>query len=495
MIKKNKKYNNTKKLSYKKNKKITQKIIIRSKNKKINNSKKNKKNNKKNNKNSMHIMTGSGNSICKLLTMYNTSSDSSHVSSEESLCSTDANKASNIVGIDNDDIIKDIIDTNKDLNYNGINNPNGKSCFMNSISQLFWSIPEVRDFLLKIDIESLNIPNQQYTNENNVLVDYTNTDIDINALRLLKIIFQNNSTNNKFYDFEITNYNAFRKIGWTEYNKIKEEKIILPSGVTELKSKILKNNTGKNIKNTKGHNIVVRTKEHIINNSFGNDQEDSQEFLNFMFLLFQRLKDNNNNNNDLNILVNSFFVNQITLHKCRNTNKTQVNTALSHIITIELNNINDGTLLSVCLNNMYQCEDKTKDVLNNKLDSCKDTSKNPEGFFNSVDGKMEIPDLNKNLLLSMKRYSYDTGVAKKLYTKIIPDKVLVINNSYFKLQGCIIHLGDDPRAGHYIYLIFDKDGNPDKIINDPINNQTHDDSYIKDGYIYYYRRFTPLIKI
>ena len=208
MIKKSKKYNNTKKLSYKKlsykkNKKNTQKIIIRSKNKKINNSKKNKKNNKKNNKNSMHsmhiMMTGSGNSICKLLKMYDTSSDSSHVSSEESLCSTDANKASNIVGINDDNIIKDIIDTNKDLNYNGIENPNAKSCFMNSISQLFWSIPEVREFLLNIDIESLNIPNQQYTDENNNLVDYINTNIDKNALLLLQRIFQNNLINDNVF--------------------------------------------------------------------------------------------------------------------------------------------------------------------------------------------------------------------------------------------------------------------------------------------------------
>jgi ubiquitin C-terminal hydrolase len=427
MIKKNKKYNNTKKLSYKKNKKNTQKIIIRN-NKKYKTLKKRK-----------HIGGGVGNSICEML-----------------------NK---VLNIKHNEIT---FSSDEKLEYKGITNF-GNSCYMNATIQMLWSIPEFRIFFNAISLEDINTINfkERKTNKHpikKIEESYQIKNIDKNALISLFHIFKyfSNKTNKKPYIMIEDIYQGLRKINTNEQ-------------IVENKNKNKNNKYLRQIK------------------MFGNkSQEDSFEFLSH---IFDSLKDNIINNTSITNLIDSFKFQETSVFTCSETN-TIVESDTKYngfYLTLEIkhNSVKQN------LQEYLKVEDLSTDI-SNKLNAC-NTSHN---LLLNKKLKFIFDKKIKNLIIIIKRFSHEGngGNGNKTRSIVTPETILNFNtidtinphNIVFKLQGCIIHLGPTPRSGHYIYLVFDKDGNPDKIINDSINNQAPDNSYLTDGYIYYYRRFTPL---
>ena len=194
MIKKNKKYNNTKKLSYKKlsykklsykkntqNTQNTQKIIIRN-NKKYKTLKKRK-----------HIGGGVGDSICEML-----------------------NK---VLNIKHNEFT---FSSDEKLEYKGITNF-GNSCYMNATIQMLWSIPEFRIFFNAISLEDINTINfkERKTNKHpikKIEESYQIKNIDKNALISLFNIFDyfSNKTNKTPYIMKENIYQGLRRINTDE---------------------------------------------------------------------------------------------------------------------------------------------------------------------------------------------------------------------------------------------------------------------------------------
>ena len=226
---------------------------------------------------------------------------------------------------------------------------------------------------------------------------------------------------------------------------------------------------------------------------FGNkSQEDSFEFLSH---IFDSLKDNIINNTSITNLIDSFKFQETSVFTCSETNKIVESDTKYDGFYLTLEIKHDSVTKN--LQEYLKVEDLSTDI-SNKLNSC-NTSNN---LLLNKKLKFIFNEKIKNLIVIIKRFSHEGngGNGNKTRSIVTPEPILNFNtidtinpyNIIFKLQGCIIHLGDTLRSGHYIYLVFDKDGNPNKIINDSINNQTPDNSYLTDGYIYYYRRETSI---
>ena len=98
------------------------------------------------------------------------------------------------------------------------------------------------------------------------------------------------------------------------------------------------------------------------------------------------------------------------------------------------------------------------------------------------------------LVIQLKRFGYGTK-ASKITRLIEPDQEITINGTDFYLDGLIYHTGTRPDSGHYIYVKY-KDGLPYKSVSDTTLTtfETDDALYriykeIKEnGYLFLYRK-------
>ena len=175
---------------------------------------------------------------------------------------------------------------------------------------------------------------------------------------------------------------------------------------------------------------------------------------------------------------------------CKITLKRLQDKSIDGIITSPPYNIN--TERSDCYyNNGYSELDGLSE--NDYLESCISEA-NPTGIIQNKRLQIEFTENTTNLIIKLKRF---TSSNRKINTHITPEVILDFNtidlehpqDVLFILQGCIIHLGSTMRSGHYVYLVFDDSGKPQFIMSDSSITDV-DDTYLTDGYIYYYRRIT-----
>jgi len=345
------------------------------------------------------------------------------------------------------------------LEYKGITNF-GNSCYMNATIQMLWSIPEFRIFFNAIsleDIDTINFKERKTIKHpiNKIEKSYISKNIDKNALISLFNIFDyfSNKTNKTPYIMKKNIYQGLRRINTHEQIVKNKNKYLIQVKMFKYKS-----------------------------------QEDSFEFFSH---IFDSLKDNIINNTSITNLIDSFKFQETSVFTCSETNKiVESDTKYDGFyLTLEIthNSVKQN------LQEYLKVEDLSTNI-SNKLDACNTL----HNLLLNKKLKFIFNEKIKNLIVIIKRFSHEGNDGNKIRSIVTPEPILNFNtidtinphNIVFKLQGCIIHLGNTPRAGHYIYLVFDKDGNPNKIINDSINNQTPDNSYLTDGYIYYYRRET-----
>ena len=109
--------------------------------------------------------------------------------------------------------------------------------------------------------------------------------------------------------------------------------------------------------------------------------------------------------------------------------------------------------------------------------------------------KLNYIPTGDNVIIHLKRFKYtETGEIEKIQKKIVPDMIIEMNNQFFSLDSCIVHDGDTPDVGHYIFQIFDN-GKPTTIIDDDeiysySERSFEDYDYLTNGYIYLYKKVT-----
>jgi len=107
--------------------------------------------------------------------------------------------------------------------------------------------------------------------------------------------------------------------------------------------------------------------------------------------------------------------------------------------------------------------------------------------------KLNYMPTGDNVIIHLKRFKYtETGEIEKIQKKIVPDMMIEMNNEFFFLDSCIVHDGDTPDVGHYIFQIFDN-GKATTIIDDDeiysySERSFEDYDYLTNGYIYLYKK-------
>ena len=107
--------------------------------------------------------------------------------------------------------------------------------------------------------------------------------------------------------------------------------------------------------------------------------------------------------------------------------------------------------------------------------------------------KLNYIPTGDNVIIHLKRFKYtETGDIEKIQKKIVPDMMIEMNNEFFFLDSCIVHDGDTPDDGHYIFQIFDN-GKATTIIDDDeiysySERSFEDYDYLTNGYIYLYKK-------
>ena len=389
---------NNKKHTMKNNKKHTKK----------NNKKHTKKNTKKNKKYKIRNMKGGSKNFCNIISKYNN-------------------------------------EINKQINYNGIININN-SCYMNSVIQMLWTIPEIR-------YQILNYVEDTTLNPTSAIQNILNTQKKI--VEYLKNIFDFfNDTNNDIY-INDNNLKILRNLFTIDYEQHDAE---------EFFSNII---TGKFILEKINGILIFPIID--LNCKF---IETSKLICDFPIPGHIRSPDANNDSYMLQLPID-----EINNKKIKDYINKYCSVERMPTETIDVNGkkIIEENNISECLNNTGDVED---------LDMKKNKGPGTKQLF--------LSDFSNNLIIQIKRFDTKVPIpftGAKNDSIVIPDKELEINNTKFKLKGCVVHLGNNG-AGHYVYVIFGDNGEPIKEISDSqvldINNLYT--NYLRNGYIYYYRK-------
>ena len=411
------------------------------KNKNDNKTKKNINNNTKNNNNKLNTMNGGGNlNFCT----YDVVSSSGSIS-KKSLVSSGISSTSVSSGLS----------TSGSLNYSGIDNINN-TCFMNAPIQMLWSIPEIRDEILGLTEERI----AEYRKDTNKVIKNINNTKDKNDItHYLEIQINIAVCLNNIFNFFEDNKNP------KKYYKDKE--------------------------------FLAYLRDIY---SLNRKQEDASEYLtNVIFVYFSKIYIPNSNNKYLKPLIDISCIYKET-SKINCTYPIPKHTRNDKEIYTEILNLPISTntkTIKDCIDTYCKVEKfptkSTTPGSPNYIKGClmKENDviehDNKGNILNEGPGtkKLILSHFSNNLIINFKRFNNN----KKLNYKIKPNKPLHIGSDSFQLKGCIVHSGGTG-GGHYVYLVFDDNGDPVKYISD--SSVSDKDSsytdYLQNGYLYYYRK-------
>jgi ubiquitin C-terminal hydrolase len=426
--------------------------------KKRNNKNKNSKNHFSKNKKHSYVMNG-GN-ICELFSKQSISSTQSTPPPipPRKLTTTPSPNPSipSPIPLQRKNSVATISTTIKPLVYTAIANV-GNTCYMNATLQMLWSIPEIREYIIQLDKEFIR---------NKYHLDY-----------IYKISYILNTI--------FTVFNSKTKEDDNYYGKNEKEKL-------EKKQKLNEGDIA--LQSLKMLNL-----SSIIDKKYIEDynQRDAQEYLNY---LLNFLCDSD----DFSKKCNFIDLNQYIKYDEESTTtclyrekygevKTFTKKENAFILQLPLSKIDPkNNNISYLIGQYQEIEQLSKDEY---LNRCFETH-TKSGEKGPATKEILIKKPSNNLIIQLKRFvkSIDGDGnfldSNKIRTYINPDPTIQIDRIIFKLQGCIIHTGGT-KGGHYVYLVFDDNGKPYKIIDDSRIIKSNN-NYLTDGYIYYYRRQIPI---
>jgi len=340
--------------------------------------------------------------------------------------------------------------THKTLFYTGIANV-GNTCYMNATLQMLWSIPEIREEILS-------------KTQQNILEDNSYKSIILYILNTIFTVFNSKTKEDDNY------YGKNEKDKLAQKQKLNKDDIVL-----------------KSLKRLNLSSIEV--KRYIKNYT----QQDAQEYLNYLLDLLCDSDDFSKKCNfiDLNQYIKYDEESTTTClyrEKLGEEKSVKMET-VALILQLSLSKIDPkNNNISYLIKQYQEIEQLT---LLEYLNRCFETPNNP-GAKGPANKQILIKNLSNNLIIQLKRFvksidGDDNFLADtKIRTSINPDPTIQIDSIIFKLQGCIIHTGGT-KGGHYVYLVFDDNGNPAFIMDDSRKREP-DTTYLTNGYIYYYRR-------
>ena len=413
--------------------------------------------------NNKYVMNGG--SICSLFTDKSGSATSGKATSSAKSGSSKSNTTSGR------QLPTTFDNPNKTLVYTGIQNLGG-TCYINSTIQMLWSIPEIRDYILSLNYETI-IANAQKSYANQILFSlaaiFQSFNLKMKNPHIIEILTKLSSVIN--YDDKTQNPKPDPLTHQDEFEFLLKLFQILETIKIKLSDYL-------NINTQTIKQCYFPIKDFV---------EPLQKIEQHTFLELETYD-----------IYTEKYRKEIIKRFNKHTNNSYFKTLKEYQY---LSNYKKPTELKIqILLDNYQKHEIMNDpdsyLLNCLNESKEEPLKNPNrkgtepDYFNLGPGYRynTIRSLTNNLVIMLKRFKYDTnGEQKKIIDEIIPNNILNINDIEFKLQGCIISLSDTMTSGHYVYLVFNDVGNPEFIMDDSVNRYA-DLTYLTHGYLYYYRR-------
>ena len=320
-------------------------------------------------------------------------------------------------------------------------------CYMNAAIQMLYSIPEMRKFFKSANVDTLII--------NTDAVDCTdNKQRHQNSLKALKLLFDTLESK----PTEAINTQTL-KIGTKSVYDI-----LLESGGTYKEYA-----TGK-----------------TVSELVAGEQEDAHSFLTKILEIFECYS----GDEKVKLVYDSHTFNLYEKYKCANiTNlKRGTITAKSTSLSFELPEVGENdekieTSIQNIIDNFSKDEPFTQII-----EVCRvDDKTNVQAIFKQQ--HIEIPDTIQSFIFSLKRFDYSND-NKKINRLVEVSPEITVDDIRFQIHGIIRHIGDSPKAGHYIYQIY-KNGKSTIVADDIyIRDSTDkDNENVKsEGYIYIYRK-------
>jgi hypothetical protein len=118
--------------------------------------------------------------------------------------------------------------------------------------------------------------------------------------------------------------------------------------------------------------------------------------------------------------------------------------------------------------------------------------KNPDHKRKSQNKNIKLNKNTEYILISLKRFIYESGISRKNTRQIVPNKILTIDGQQFIINGCVYHSGT-LESGHYVFINYDNKGIPIEVYDDSSHYPYKPGSNHENmGYIYLYKKFTEI---
>ena len=419
---------------------------------------------------------------------------------------------------------RELINISK-TNYTPLYNV-GASCYLNSVIQLLFAIPEFKDIIrhFKLDprlenkeIIALKILVEYFEGGNKYVpgrilnIDdireqlLTNTSTSRNENEVIAFQLKEKTIYNqlyltpgrKYYQEDATELITMKLFPFIDkdvnniFGYLYDEQITCPNGNKYIREKTNPPHFEKTLQidiyDENDKNELIRILQIL--SKFKNSLEEKK--IQISKEINKRLNQNLDVQNQLDESINiQALINNENVINNKNSLATNKNSLATNknLLKNFLNN-HKTLILQTYINKLYDEEQYTREN-NFKSDTCI-TSDNPEGY--ALSHKITKFITTKYLIIYVKRFIYiDARITYKIKWKIDPNIIITMNgDKLYKLKSCIIHVGSSIASGHYIYLNFDQDGNPMHIIDDYRvykydGDRVSDHDYKRSGYVYLY---------
>ena len=207
-------------------------------------------------------------------------------------------------------------------------------------------------------------------------------------------------------------------------------------------------------------------------------QEDASELLDPLLNIISSFEPFEPYNNAFKFVEESYI-------KCKGKEETKSKEDISNELFLTLGT--GGNNIQGLINNYIQPE--ILESPENQLESCGEKGEKGTAENKRLNIKVFDDPSNKtsNLIITLKRFS----LGAKITNRIVVNPIITIDSKQFAIKGCIIHIGKDMNAGHYVYAVY-KNGNIQYVMNDATQEKENLDNYSRliqnNGYVFLYQR-------
>ena len=208
-----------------------------------------------------------------------------------------------------------------------------------------------------------------------------------------------------------------------------------------------------------------------------NKQQDSAEFLPILSKIF-----NNYMSIEIFNMFKSYAIITTTTRECTSQNAGVVQPVPRVMVnpTLMLRIPTQSSSIQQLIDEFQEVEVMLNaDTVKTAGDACYELNSEgkPEGKVKTIKDTVTSSNDSTTLIIILTRISRDPdspNVLLKSNNTVVPEPNITLDRKNYTLQGCILHGGDTIKSGHYVYIIYDVQGQPKQVFDDSITYNKED---------------------